>query len=97
MATAVAKRTVAGVTSVQLHLQGDTTFPFLQTHGHSGGGPARYRGSVGLDSCFAHSSTLKMEAICSSETSPDGLQVINSQKIELFIITVVRTSDPTDD
>jgi hypothetical protein len=45
----------------------------------------------------AYSSTLKMEAICSSETSVDvnGLHGVISQKIVLFITTAVRTSHST--
>jgi hypothetical protein len=42
-------------------------------------------------------STLKMEAICSSETSVDnGIHGVISQKMELFITTAVRTSNPTN-
>jgi hypothetical protein len=47
-----------------------------------------------LVSCSAYFSTLKMEALCSSETSVDnGLYVDISQKMVLFIITAVRTSN----
>jgi hypothetical protein len=50
-----------------------------------------------LVSCLAYSSTLKMEATCSSETSVDfqrtTVRCIPEDK--LFIITTVRTSDPT--
>jgi hypothetical protein len=49
-----------------------------------------------LISCFVCSSTIKMEAKCSSETSVD-LKILHgvvSQKIELFIIIAVRTSNP---
>jgi hypothetical protein len=50
-----------------------------------------------MDSCLAYSSTLKMEASCSSETSLtfNGLHGIISQEIELSITTAVRTSHPT--
>jgi hypothetical protein len=50
-------------------------------------------------SFLAYSSTLKMEVTCSSETSVStfsGLHGIISQKIELFITTAVRTSNPTE-
>jgi hypothetical protein len=40
-----------------------------------------------LVSCLAYSSTLKMETICSSETS---------QKVEPFVTTVIRTSNATN-
>jgi hypothetical protein len=43
-----------------------------------------------LVSFTAYSSILKIEAICSSETSVDF------QRIVLFIPTVVRTSDPAE-
>jgi hypothetical protein len=41
--------------------------------------------------------TLKMEAICSSETSVASQQTtgVTSQKMILFIITAVKTSNPT--
>jgi hypothetical protein len=41
-------------------------------------------------------STLKIEATCSSETSVtfNELHSVISQKMELFITTAVRTSDP---
>jgi hypothetical protein len=44
-------------------------------------------------SCLAYSSTMKMEPICSSESSVDfnGLHGVISQKIELFITTALRT------
>jgi hypothetical protein len=51
-----------------------------------------------LVSCSANSSTLMMEAICSSETSVDfqnGLHVVISRKIVIFVINVVRTLNPT--
>jgi hypothetical protein len=46
---------------------------------------------------LAYSSTLTKEATCSSKMSMDfnGLHNVTSQKIELFIITTVRTSNPT--
>jgi hypothetical protein len=49
--------------------------------------------------CLAYSSTLKTEATCSSETSVDFQRTtrVISQKIELFITTAVRTSNPTDE
>jgi hypothetical protein len=41
-------------------------------------------------------STLKMEAICSSETLVDnGLLSVISQKMVLFVTIAVRTSNPT--
>jgi hypothetical protein len=43
-----------------------------------------------LASCLAHSSILKMEAICSSETPVDLLWA----RLELFIVSTVRTSNP---
>jgi hypothetical protein len=53
--------------------------------------------AVTLVSCSAYSSTLKMEAIYSSETSVDfnGLHGVTSQKIKLIITTAVRTSNST--
>jgi hypothetical protein len=45
---------------------------------------------------YLQSSTLKMEAICSSETSTfNGPHCIVSQNIELFLTTAVRNSNPT--
>jgi hypothetical protein len=59
-------------------------------------------GSPLLAVCFmlvfyvAYSSTLKMEATCSSETLVDihGPHSVISQKVEDFIVTAVGTSDP---
>jgi hypothetical protein len=50
-----------------------------------------------LVSCLDYSATLNMEATCSSETSVDfhGLHGVISQKMELFITTAMKTSDPT--
>jgi hypothetical protein len=48
-------------------------------------------------SCLAYSSTLKMEATCSSKMSVSGLHSVISKKMKLFITTVVRTSHPTND
>jgi hypothetical protein len=47
-----------------------------------------------LDYCSAHSSTLKMVGTCSSETPIDFQLTTLPQKIELFIKTAVRTSNP---
>jgi hypothetical protein len=41
-------------------------------------------------SSLAYSSTLKMEAVCSSETSG-----VTTRKTVLFIVVPVRTSNPT--
>jgi hypothetical protein len=42
-------------------------------------------------------STLKMDAIWSSETSVDnGLHGVIYQKMVLFVITAMRTSNPTN-
>jgi hypothetical protein len=51
-----------------------------------------------LLSFLAYSSTLKMEATCSSETWINFQRTTRfiSQKIELFIPPAVRTSNPTD-
>jgi hypothetical protein len=45
----------------------------------------------------AYFSTVKLELICSSETSVDfsGLHGVIPQKTVLFITTAVRTSNPT--
>jgi hypothetical protein len=56
--------------------------------------------SIMLVSCSVYSFALKMEATCSSETLKHRftfsvLHGIISQKIKLFITTVVRTSNPT--
>jgi hypothetical protein len=50
-----------------------------------------------LVSCLAYYSTLKIEATCSFEKSVafNELCGVISQKIELFITTAVRTSNPT--
>jgi hypothetical protein len=52
-----------------------------------------------LVSCSAYSSTLKIEAICFSETSVDfqrtTRQYIPKEMLVLFIITAVRTTSPT--
>jgi hypothetical protein len=49
-----------------------------------------------LVSCWAYSSTLKMEAICSSKCwlPFNGLHGVIPQKVELFIITAVSASNP---
>jgi hypothetical protein len=44
-----------------------------------------------LVSCSAYTSTLKIQAIRSSETS-----ALQSQKTVLYIITGMKTSDPTE-
>jgi hypothetical protein len=48
-----------------------------------------------LLSCSAYSSTLKMEAICSSETSVDIQRTTRRYKTVFFVTTAVRTSNPT--
>jgi hypothetical protein len=50
-----------------------------------------------LVSCLAYSSTLKMEATCSSEMLADfnGLYGVMSQKTDLYVTNAVRTSDLT--
>jgi hypothetical protein len=50
-----------------------------------------------LVSCLAYASTLKMEATCSSKmlANFNGLRDVIPQKVELFITTVERTSNPT--
>jgi hypothetical protein len=55
------------------------------------------RAAFTLVSCSAYSSTLKIEAIYPSETSVDfnGLHGVISQKIEPFMTTADRTSNPT--
>jgi hypothetical protein len=46
--------------------------------------------------CLEYSLTLKMEAVCSSETvNSTRLHGATSQKIALFIVTDMRTSNPT--
>jgi hypothetical protein len=51
-----------------------------------------------LVSCSAYSMTMKMEAACSTETSPNFQQLhgVISQKIEFFITTAVSTSNLTN-
>jgi hypothetical protein len=45
---------------------------------------------------LGYSSTLKMEATCSSETSVhlNALHTVTTQKIEVFLTTAVKTSRP---
>jgi hypothetical protein len=51
-----------------------------------------------IENFLDYSSALKMETMCSPQTSVDfnGLHGILSQKIDLSITTTVRTSNPME-